>query len=318
MGRFLGSTQEISREDRLAKRRGGIGGSDAAAAAGVNRFCSRLSLWAEKTGRSEAKPDNPRMRLGRDLEGYVIDRFTEKTGKQVRRLNAVYAHDRFDFIVAELDGEIVGENAGLECKTANFSFSKLPQTVDELPAHFVAQCRHYINVMGYDKMYLAVLDFASGEPAVFEIPKDDAECSALLDAEVAFWNDHVLTGIPPEPDGSDSAEETLRQLAAPVREDCAELDDCADEADELYRIRDTIRGLEGEERRLRQVIIAKLDGCAAGNAGKYRVSLSQQNRRAVDSKLLKKDFPDVFEKCSRVSAVNVFKITERECGDGVC
>ncbi len=311
MGKILISTEGLSRDKWLDLRRAGIGGSDAAAVIGANKYCSRLSLWAEKTGRASPQADNPRMRLGRDLEAYVTQRFVEKTGMQVRASGAMYVHDVHNFIIANLDGEIVGENAGLECKTANFSFSKFPDIADDLPPHYLAQCRHYINVMGYDKMYLAVLDFSSGELGVFEIPRD-RKCNELLAAEVDFWNNFIIPDKRPDPDGSDSAEETLKQLCKPNRDVCAELSDCSEVAEELFLIRDKIHGLEGEERKLRQVLISKMDGCSIGVTDKYRVTLSQQNRTSVDSKLLKKNYPEVFEKCAKVSVSNVFKITERE------
>lgn len=311
MARILISTEGLDRLKWLEIRRGGIGGSDAAAVIGENKYCSRLSLWAEKTGRSNGQTDNPRMRLGRDLEEYVAGRFTEKTGKQVKASGTMYAHDDYEFIIANLDGEIVGENAGLECKTANFSFSKMPGNVGDLPGCYLAQCRHYINVMGYDKMYLAVLDLSSGELGVFEILRDE-KCSELLAAEVEFWNNFIIEDKRPEPDGSDSAEETLKELCKPVDGECAELFDCSETADELFRIRDEIHGLEGEERRLRQILIGKMDGRSVGITDKYRLQLSRQSRTSVDPKLLKKDFPDVYEKCARVSVSNVFKIAERE------
>ncbi len=44
-------TKELPREEWLATRKQGIGGSDAAAAVGLNPYKSQLELWLEKTGR---------------------------------------------------------------------------------------------------------------------------------------------------------------------------------------------------------------------------------------------------------------------------
>ena len=76
------STKGMAREAWLEARRGSLGGSDAAAVLGVNPYASPYSLWAEKTGRVPEKPDNEAMRLGRDLEDYVVRRWQEKTGKK--------------------------------------------------------------------------------------------------------------------------------------------------------------------------------------------------------------------------------------------
>lgn len=312
MAKILISTEGLSREEWLKQRLRGIGGSDACAAFGRDKFRSRLALWAEKTGRSPGRPDNGKMRLGRDLEGYVAARFAEETGKEVKELNAIYVHEKFDCIIANIDREIVGENAGLECKTTNAAFVKLPENAAELPDYYLFQIWHYLNVMGYDKMYLALLDFASGDMRIYEIPRDEEKCAELLKAELEFWNNYVLADIRPEPDGSDSSEEALKLLCKPIHEECRELFDFENTADELFEIREKIHGLESEERRLRQVLIGAMDGCSVGITEKYRLQLSAQNRTAVDPKLLKKNYPEIFEETARVSTSNVFKIARKE------
>lgn len=76
------NTKNMSREDWLKERRKAIGGSDAAAIIGLNAYATPYTVWADKTGRLPEKPDNEAMRQGRDLEQYVVDRFTELTGKR--------------------------------------------------------------------------------------------------------------------------------------------------------------------------------------------------------------------------------------------
>ena len=49
----------------------------------------------------------------------------EETGKKVRRANAMFYDEEKPFMLADVDRMIVGENAGLECKTASpFSADK--------------------------------------------------------------------------------------------------------------------------------------------------------------------------------------------------
>lgn len=310
MAKILAKLNGLAREDWLALRRRGIGGSDAAAVVGASKYTSRLALWADKTGRAAPAADSPRLRLGRDLEQYVAERFCEMTGKAVSVPEAMYAHDDFPFIIANLDRLVVGENAGLECKTANFSFGKFPENSRELPESWLCQCRHYLNVMGFELMYLAVLDLGSGIVRVFSVFRDE-KCAELLRREVDFWNDFVLAGRAPEPDGSDSAEGVLKDVCKPVSDECAELSEYSDIAYKLYAIREQLRKLEGDERALRQKLIAALGGRKVGVCGGYRISLSQQSRTTVDSKLLKRDFPEAFEKCSKTGVSNVFKIAEK-------
>ena len=115
----LVSTLGLSRSDWLKWRRKGIGGSDAGAILGMNSWSTPYRIWAEKLGMLPEQEDNEAMRQGRDLEEYVAQRFAEKTGKKIRRRNAMFMHDDYPWMLANIDRDIVGENAGLECKTSS-------------------------------------------------------------------------------------------------------------------------------------------------------------------------------------------------------
>lgn len=107
-------------EEWLAQRSTGIGGSDAGAILGMNKWKSPYTLWAEKTGKlpKETKSTEA-MRIGTDLEDYVAKRFSEAEGKRVQRSSFSYQSSEYPWMLANIDRKIVGENAGLECKTAN-------------------------------------------------------------------------------------------------------------------------------------------------------------------------------------------------------
>ena len=65
------------------------------------------------------------MRQGRDLEDYVAQRFTETTGLRYSRANAIYQSEEHPLLLADFDRLIVGQKAGLECKTVSpFSADK--------------------------------------------------------------------------------------------------------------------------------------------------------------------------------------------------
>ena len=76
----IANVSKLSREEWLELRKKGIGGSDAAAACGLNPWKSKAQLYFEKTGQSVKDIDNEILRQGRDLEDYVAKRFTEATG----------------------------------------------------------------------------------------------------------------------------------------------------------------------------------------------------------------------------------------------
>ena len=88
------------------------------------------------------------------------------------------------------------------------AFAKADFDSGEIPLYYYCQCCHYMNVMGYDRMYLAVL-IGGQKFRWFTIERNESECAALLKSEIAFWNDYIKPDIRPEPDGSESAERTL-------------------------------------------------------------------------------------------------------------
>ena len=86
------STAGMEREEWLRQRKNGIGGSDAGAVCGLNPYVSPVQVYLDKISDKISDYDNEAMRQGRDLEEYVARRFTEATGKKVRRANMIYGN----------------------------------------------------------------------------------------------------------------------------------------------------------------------------------------------------------------------------------
>lgn len=119
MVRFL-NTDKIDKETWLRARKKGITGTDAGAIAGMNPYKSSFSVYQEKVSEEVTEvEDNERMREGRDLEAYVAQRFTEATGLKTRRALAVFQNEKHPVLLADYDRLIVGQRAGLECKTVS-------------------------------------------------------------------------------------------------------------------------------------------------------------------------------------------------------
>ena len=210
----LVDTRTLDRGQWLEVRKGGIGSSDAAAAAGLNPYKSQLELWMEKTGRAAANGEAPDtdspMFWGTLLEPYVAAAYQQKTGRKVRKVNAVLQHPTFNFMLANVDREIVGsaEVQILECKTAGEFGSRLWR--DGVPEYVQLQVQHQLAVTGKAAADLAVL-LCGQELQIHRIPRDDEIIARLTVLETRFW-EYVETDTPPPADGSESAARALRQL----------------------------------------------------------------------------------------------------------
>lgn len=304
------STKAMARERWLEARRGSLGGSDAAAVLGLNPYASPYSVWAEKTGRVPDKTDNEAMRLGRDLEGYVAVRWQEETGKKTRRVNAMLYNRAIPFAHANIDRWVVGENAGLECKTT--SVLNLKQFKGgAYPERYYAQCLHYMAVTGAARWYLAVLVLNKGL-LCFTVERDEEEIAALLRREEAFWR-LVQSDTPPEPDGSAATEEALRRVY-PGGGAAIEL--TGQEALlERYAALTAKKGdAEAELAQIRQTLMEKLGDAENATCGDWRVSWKTQTRRSLDMEALQSAYPQLapFYRSTESRVLRIAKKEKRE------
>ncbi len=297
MPRKLVKTTDITREQWLEYRRTGLGGSDAAVVMGLTPYRSKIELWADKTGACRKPRTTRQCAPGAIWSSTLQNGFCEAAGKKVRRRNYIFQHDEYDFITANVDREIIGENAGLECKTTS-AFTKADFDSGEIPLYYYCQCCHYMNVMGYDRMYLAVL-IGGQRFRWFTIERNDSECAALLRSEIAFWNDCIKPDIRPEPDGSESAEHTLKALYPDWQDNAIAMFEQNDAAAELAAVMAQKKELETREKALKQKLQTALDGNTDGLTVDWHISYKPQSRSTVDSKRLKAERPDIYSEYLR-------------------
>lgn len=304
MARKLVNTKEISHDEWLTLRKKSIGGSDAGAIMGMNPWSSPITLYAEKAGLSKDRETTEAMRLGTDLEDYVARRWMEETGKKVRVDNFMYMHDEHDFLTANVDRDVVGENAGLECKTMT-SFAKYDLEDGEIPAQYFCQCQHYMMVKGYDRMYLAILVLQRGIYCL-TVERDEQFIKELLGEEICFWKDHVKKKEMPAPDGSDAAAETLAEIY-PTGHGALELPNSDADIKRYRELADVIKDFESEQDAIKQRLCARLGDSDTGIDKEFQCSWKNQSRTSVDSKKLKAEYPEVYAAVTKTSESRVFR-----------
>lgn len=310
MAKLIMTVEEMQdRSKWLEMRKSGIGGSEAAAIVGLNPWKSAFQLWMEKTGQVEPEDlsDNEYVYWGNVLEQAVADRFCELTGKKVQR-RGMLQDEEYPYMLASVDRMIVGENAGLECKTTN-AFNNKAWVDDELPDSYYIQCQWYMMVTGCKKWYIAVL--IGGNKFVWkEVPRNEADIEALRKAAVDFWA-MVTTNTMPPVDGSSDCSSALAEkfkgqkgleIELPVAaKDCIE---------RLRELKETIVQLEDQKKLSENELKAMLGDAEVGVIGEDKVSWkTQAGRVTVDSKRLKAEQPAIYAAYSKVgNPIRVFKI----------
>lgn len=307
MVRFA-DTRDMSHSAWLEARRAGIGGSDAAAILGASPWATPLSVWADKQGLTEEKPDTIAMRFGRDAEEIVARWFAEDTGKTVAHCNAILQHPAHPFMLANIDRQIRGERAGLECKTTS-AYNRTDFEGGSIPPYYYWQCMHYLAVTGWERWYLAVLH---GNSAFyhFEIPRNEEHVQRLIAAETAFWNEHVLPAVPPAPTGTEADDRALNAMATPQETTTAVLDGIEDVFTELATIKASSKAAERRKAELEQIIKLEMGSATEGSAGAYRIVYKPQERRSLDEKRLALEEPAIYAHYVKTTCSRPLRVME--------
>lgn len=295
-------------EEWKKQRLHGIGGSDAGAVLGFNSYKSPYALWCEKTGRIVDDEDNEAMRVGRDLEQYVAERFCEATGKKVKKSTYSFQSKDYPFMLANVDRLIVGEDAGLECKTAS-ALNRTKWDKGDIPATYYAQCMHYMAVTGAKRWYIAILVMGK-EFHWFTVERDEEEIKALIEAEEDFWN-LVERDVAPNVDDSESTSEAISERYAMDNGDCCNLvADREEILDELMILKDQKSKLEKEIAFKENLLKDEIKDYQKAICGNYIINWKTSFTERVDSKLLKEKFPEVYREVLRQSTSRRFSVKE--------
>ena len=294
--RILVKTAGMSREEWLRWRTKGIGGSDVSVIAGVNPFRSIFQLWLEKTGQVEPEEtENDNTHFGNVLEPVVKKEFSKRTGLKVRAKRALLQSEEYPFMLADLDG-VIYENGKMnlfEAKTA----SAYKQEIWEkgIPEEYVLQVQHYMAVTGAEKTYLAAL--VGGNRFYWKVVRrDEQKIAEIIALEKAFWEENVLAGKEPVPDGSGATTDFLNEKCSSSNGNTILL---PEEALGLCRRYEELSGQLNELQDKKDVVSNQLKNFLKNNEsgviGEYRVTWKQVTSTTFDKKRLEKENRALYE-----------------------
>lgn len=267
------ATAGMSNEEWLRLRKTGIGGSDAGSICGVNPFGSPMKVYYDKTSSNVEELDNEAVRQGHDLEDYVAQRFMEATGLKVRRSNFMYRSTEYPFMIADVDRLVVGEDAGLECKTAS-AYNTDKWKDGNIPLHYIMQCYHYMAVTGKRTWYIAAV-ILGREFTYRKLVWDDDLIAQMISVEKNFWENHVLPRVLPSPDGSDICNDILNEYFHSARKGSSiKLDGFDDKLKRRAEIMEQIEQLKQEQGMIEQEVKLYMKDNEYASSGNYRISWS--------------------------------------------
>ena len=302
----LVSTLNLPREDWLRHRKQGIGGSDAGAICGFNPYRTAMQVYYDKTADEIEDIDNEAMKQGRELEDYIAQRFAKETGKKVRRANAMFYDEKHSFMIADVDRMIVGENAGLECKTVSPYMAEYRKD-NQIPLSYQMQCYHYMSVCNADRWYVAALIYGR-EFKIYTLERDDEIIANLIQLEEDFWNNHVQKRILPNPDGSKLADSVIAEYFKESSGAVIQLqgfDDKLKRREELVVLMDK---MESEKRQIEQELKMYMGDAEKAENNLFRVSWKAVVSHRLDAKALQEQEPEVYQKFLKQTSSRRFTV----------
>lgn len=177
-------------------RRSSLGASEVAAVLGLSPWQTPLSVYMAKMGVRNDIPENLAY-FGRALEPVIAQWITD-TRPDVGKLRDGFSArcQEWPWLTVSPD-RLVEENIPVELKTSS-AFGR-DKWAEGVPLFYQAQVQAQIAVLDAPYGWLAVLH-GGNEPELYRVERDDDFIDGhLIPKTRAFWEDHVLANIPPEP-----------------------------------------------------------------------------------------------------------------------
>lgn len=313
------AVQTISK-DVTVNRNKYIGGSDIAVILNKSRYKTPLRLWCEKTENLPMQDlsNVEAVEMGTELEQFVADMFTKKTGKAVRRSPKVYQHKEYPYMVAHIDRLVTGTDELLECKTCSV-FKKDEWEDDEIPQEYILQVIWYLGITGRKIGHIAVL--IGGQSFKYKQIEFDQELfDIMVAAAKEFW-EHVQnkTQVPVVAED----DETLKELYSEHTDVMIELyptdskkmeatwnfETAVAHLQELKMHKSNIEDeIKEEETKIKNIIKDNL-GIKTPN---YLITWKSQSKTSLDAKTLKSEEPEIYKKYSQISSYRVMRIAKNK------
>lgn len=195
--------KELTREEWLEARDKGLGGSEIAVIANLNKWQTPYQLFLVKTGQIPGFMGNEKTDSGSwfesGIEGYFFHKNPQYTKIPTDKY-FLYHHPVYPYILGSPDSRFIddlGRHQILEIKNTETNIDW-----DFCPESWYCQATFYAGNMGYKHFTICAL--VRGYHLTWHtFDLDQSFYEYLLSEGIAFWNDHILTGIPPVSTNSD-------------------------------------------------------------------------------------------------------------------
>lgn len=318
----LTDTSAMSRSEWLKLRTSGIGGSDAGAIMGLNKYATPLSVYFAKKDLT-ANESSKAAEWGNILEDPIRQKAREELGIEIETVPGMFTSKEYDFMNANFDGlvfvegekeiagSVVSGLGGHEIKTSRTGEGF---TTDEIPDRHYAQVQHYMAVTGLTFFVLTVFIFDQYNGRHYVIPRNNEFINRLIESERIFWNDFVLANVMPSPTGNENELDLVKAL--PMAAEITLSEDVEAMLEEKAVIDGQIKELQERSELLKGQVLLKMVEAFGGESapktiatcGLWKISLNTQVSKRLDTNALKK--AGIYDAYAKESISRVLRITK--------
>ncbi len=306
---FAEATHEMDESRWQHLRNEGIGGSDSGAILGQNPWKTPREVWQEKVDNVVTDLDSEVVYWGNRLEDIVAKEFEERNdGFKVRRRHAILQHPQLDFMLANIDRNLIGPDGEwglLEIKTTNRNM--MDKWENGIPPWVRSQVMHYLAVTGLSYAYIAVL-FGGQYYRQYYVERDEELIESIINIEKRFW-DRVENENPPPIDGSKAAEKWLKENFPESSGEEIQLSKEALNWIEQYNEAHEEQKDAKERKKLAKNKLREMLGDAeVGHVEDKTVKWSDYSRTYFNKSALEEEHPDIYERFTEERSYRRFSI----------
>ena len=305
-----------------------LGGSDVATVFGVSPWESPLGLYQRKKGllKQDDSENANRKQMGKLLEPVVAYWYYEKTGNETIEDNGLYQHADYPYALANLDYCVNGEDGIgiLDCKTASWRIAEA-WADDAIPYQYELQVRFYMAVMDLEYADIACMwGFEADKEMAIRRVSRDKDKEAIIFERLDEFIDMLRNDDPPTMSGVEPelAMKDLARIYGASQSGLPTIEFGKKHERALRRIADLQVEKTGLDRLIREnekeatalsVKIAEMmgiheHGVLETAADRLLVEYITRSRRGVDSNLLKKDHPLVYDSVLKTTQSRKIKV----------
>jgi len=287
---------------QLEKRKDYLGSSDMAALLGLDPFKNAHDVWLDKTGKLEPLEPSPAMQAGTFFEDGVLQ-YAEKELGPIIRNQYRSARGRGIPLGANIDAILVHTGQPIEAKTAGL-FGPLRDIwgeagTDEVPDRVIIQAT--VHMICSETEICHVAAFLAGRGfQMYEVRRDKTVAEVIEETATTFWLENVIADTPPS-DTLPHAQTIKRIRREP--ESVVSLEQSL--VDSWLTAKETLKEFEKAKEAAELELLTALGEAEGGMTELGMLTYLAQSRTSIDTKLLKAEHPEIFEKYAKTSTYRV-------------